>query len=571
LKEFPLDGPVQSDDPDLADDSLFAADDDLRDGFVLETLEAIEDADQAASRLHANRRDLAAIDTLFRCFHSAKGTAGFLGLDSVVDFAHVVESLLDELRGGRRAVDADATDLLVRSVDVLRACILDVRNHADSAAGSAKLLSSMITDFMASQATAAASEAARSGLLEFEDPAVGEPESPVGEAWTRVRTDRLDRLLDAVGEMVVAQSILSRRAALEDRPSAPLAELIANGGKIIRELQGLSVGLRMIPLRPTFLRMSRLVRVLGRQLGKSIELHTSGEETEIDRNLVALIADPLLHLIRNAVDHGIEPESEREAAGKPVRAALRLSAYHAGGNIVIELEDDGRGIDANRIREKALARGLISEDARLEEPDLLALIFRAGFSTAEHVTDVSGRGVGLDVVRRNIEQMRGRIEVESKPGKGTRFRMLLPLTLAITDGMVLMVGEQRFILPILNIEHSLRPEPGAVKSVAASGEIVVFRGDVLPVVRLHRVLNIDQAREGPDQAILVVIASADGRCALMVDSLVGQFQVVSRSVDPALGSMPGVAGAAILGDGRVGLILDAGQLVAMSRGNQAQA
>ncbi|MEX2281951.1 MAG: chemotaxis protein CheA [Gemmatimonadota bacterium] len=567
MKELPIDNLVESDDPGLGDDLLFAADDDLLEGFVLETLEAIEAAEQAAARLHANRRDGAAIDTLFRCFHSAKGTAGFLGLDPVVDFAHIVESLLAELRSGRRTVDAAASDLLVRSVDVLRLCILDLRNNTKGASASAKLLGSRIADFMASPTTTDPSEATSSAPLELEDPA-GEQESLIGEAWTRVRTDRLDRLLDAVGEMVVAQSILSRQAALENRPSAPIAELIANSGKLVRELQSLSVGLRMIPLRPTFLRMSRLVRVLGRQLDKPIELITTGDDTEIDRNLVALVADPLLHLIRNALDHGIEPRPEREAAGKPASAALRLSAYHAGGNIVIELEDDGRGIDASRIREKAIARGLIREDAQLDEAAALALIFSAGFSTAERVTEVSGRGVGLDVVRRNIEQLRGRIEVDSKPGKGSRFRLLLPLTLAITDGMLLQVGQQRFILPILNIEHSVRPEAGAVKTVAGSGEIVVFRGDVVPVVRLHRVLNIDDARERPEEAILVIIAAADGRCALLVDSLVGQFQVVSRSVDAALGSMPGVAGAAILGDGRVGLILDASQLVAMSRSGQ---
>jgi two-component system chemotaxis sensor kinase CheA len=568
LKEFITDSLIH---PAADDDALLVADDDMLEGFVLETLEAVDAAGEAASRLQANPRDSTAIDTLFRCFHSAKGTAGFLGLDTIVAFAHVVESLLDELRSGRRGADADAMDLLERSVEVLRGCTLDLRDHADSATPGAKLLATQITGFLASAGLPVQAENGSGLPFELEDSGANEQETPGGEAWTRVRTDRLDRLLDAVGEMVVAQSMLSRQALLEDRVSGPLTEMIAHGGKIVRELQSLSVGLRMIPLRSTFLRMSRLVRVLSRQLVKPIELHTTGEDTEIDRNLVALIADPLLHLIRNAVDHGIEEGSERKAKGKPVEAVLRLSAYHAGGNIVIELEDDGRGIDAIRIREKALARGLIRDDHALEEPDLLALIFSPGFSTADRVTDVSGRGVGLDVVRRNIEQLRGRIEVDSKPGSGSLFRLLLPLTLAITDGMLLKVGQQRFILPILNIEHSFRPEPGGVKTIAGRGEIVVFRGAVISVVRLHDVLKVDHAIELPEQAILVILAGADGRCAVLVDSLVGQLQVVSRPVDPALGSMRGVAGAAILGDGRVGLILDPGQLVAMSRGDHAPA
>lgn len=546
-------------------DPEFAADDELIDAFIQETLESIDAAEQAVFRLQANRSDQPAIDTLFRCFHSAKGTAGFLGLEGIVEFAHLVESLLDQLRSSARVADAGVVDLLIRSVDVLRACTLDLRDDGQSGRQRARVLSSEIGSVMA-QPNDAPPEASA-----VDEPEVDEAAAEASDAWTRVRTDRLDQLLETVGELVVAHSMLGRHASSDLPSSSPVAQLVGDCNKIVRELQEISVGMRMVPLRATFQRAVRLARVLSRKVGKPLELRISGEDTEIDRNLVALMVDPLLHLLRNAADHGIEAKAEREAKGKPAVAQLRLSAYHAAGNIVIELQDDGRGIDISRVREKAIARGLIEADRRMDEKELLSLIFSPGFSTAEQVTDLSGRGVGLDVVRRNIEQVRGRIEVESTPDAGTRFRLLLPLTLAITDGMLVQVGAQRFILPILNIQHSYRPAVNEVKSIAGRGEFVTFRGDILPVLRLHRVLNVPNAVERPEQALLVVVAAADRRCALLVDALVGQQQVVSRSVDSSFGSSRGVAGAAILGDGRVGLILDVADLITLTRNSGAKA
>jgi two-component system chemotaxis sensor kinase CheA len=297
-------------------------------------------------------------------------------------------------------------------------------------------------------------------------------------------------------------------------------------------------------------------RDLGRKSGKQLRLTLSGEATEMDRSMVEQIADPLVHMIRNAVDHGLEPPDERRRAGKPEEGTIRLSAYHEGGSIVIELADDGRGLDCDAILAKARAQGLVSPNDTLSESDIHRLIFAPGFSTAGQVTEVSGRGVGMDVVKRNVEAMRGRITISTTAGQNTTFKMLLPLTLAIIDGMLVACGQDRYIIPTLSIVESIRPSPDMLVSFADQHEMINVRGQILPLVRLARLFGVSDAKNDPTQALVVILEGVGRRLGLLVDEVVTQQQVVIKSLGQGLGPTRFLSGAAILADGRVGLIIN---------------
>ncbi|MCH7791656.1 MAG: chemotaxis protein CheA, partial [Planctomycetes bacterium] len=298
--------------------------------------------------------------------------------------------------------------------------------------------------------------------------------------------------------------------------------------------------------------------------GKKITLRVEGEDTELDRNVVDQIGDPLVHMIRNSCDHGLEPPEERLAAGKPETGVLTLRAYHQGGSIVIEIEDDGRGLPRDKILKKAIERGIYTPDRELDKiPDseVYNLVFLPGFSTAEKVTDISGRGVGMDVVRRNIQALRGKTEIRSAPGKGSTFAMRLPLTMAIIDGMIVRLGSQRYVIPTLSIEQSFQPTRDQISSVIGQGEVVSVRGSLLPIYRLSQIVNLDEGIDDPCESLLIVLESNDLRCCLLVDEIIGQQQVVIKSLGEGVKSIRGVSGGAILGDGRVALILDVGGLI----------
>lgn len=380
------------------------------------------------------------------------------------------------------------------------------------------------------------------------------------EPFVRVRTERLDELLDTVGELVIAHSMLAEDPALSVHASMELQRKVGHVGKIVRGLQDFSTSLRMVPMGPTFKKMGRVVRDVALKSGKQVILETSGEDTEIDRNLVDVLSEPLIHMVRNAVDHGVEDPDTRRAAGKPDKGTVKLSAYHEGGFVVVELSDDGKGLDRERIRQKAIDNGVISPSADLSEEETLQLIFSPGLSTAAQVTDLSGRGVGMDVVRRNIEALNGRIGIASTPGKGSTFTISLPLTLAITDGMVVSVGDERFIVPTLSIVMSFQPKVDQLTNVAGHGELVTLRGQPLPIVRLRDYFGLEGGVDHPVDGLLVVVQDQEGAYALMVDRLLGQQQVVTKSLGDGIGPIPGISGGAILADGRVGLILDPGSI-----------
>jgi two-component system chemotaxis sensor kinase CheA len=373
----------------------------------------------------------------------------------------------------------------------------------------------------------------------------------------RVSVEKVEELINLVGELVIANSMVNQ--AISTVPSEQallLREAVAIMERTTRELQTQVMGVRMVPMANVFNRFPRIVRDLSQSLHKKVRVDIVGEETELDKQVVEAIGDPLTHLIRNAVDHGIEVPQQRLESGKSEEGHLTLTAAHEGGKVMIDIEDDGRGLDVERIRAKAIQQGVITEDSGLSPEQIQQLIFHPGLSTAEKVTDVSGRGVGMDVVKRNIEALNGSVSIQSQVGKGTRFRIALPLTMAILDGLSVSLADEVYILPLLSVVESLRPQPQDIKTVQGRGEVIMVRGEALPLVRLHRAFGVEPQFEDPCQALVVIIENQDKKFGLLVDSLLGQLQVVMKSLEANYHKVDGVSGATILGDGTVAFILD---------------
>ncbi len=380
----------------------------------------------------------------------------------------------------------------------------------------------------------------------------------------KVDADRLDLLVDMIGELVIAESMVSQSGEMRTGCSAELTRSMTQLDKITRELQEMGTGLRMVPIRATFQKMARLVRDLAKKSGKQVEFITNGEDTELDKTVVDRIGDPLIHMVRNAVDHGLEPNPEdRVNAGKPSTGRVELRAFHKGGSIHIEIEDDGRGLDREAILAKARARGLVREGDVLSDREVWDLVFEPGLSTAKTVTDVSGRGVGMDVVKRNIEALRGQVEIQSEAGRGTIFSIRLPLTLAIIDGMVVRIGRERYIIPTLSIVMSIRPEAHQISTVVGRGEMLSLQGQLLPLFRLARLFEIREGVQEVTAGIVMVVEDEGRRTGLLVDEILGQQQIVIKSLGEALQGIQGIAGAAIMPDGTVGLILDVSGVVGL--------
>ncbi len=397
---------------------------------------------------------------------------------------------------------------------------------------------------------AAASDKVNAALQAQQD----QRKTRVQSRTVKVDTEKLDSLFDMVGELVISNTLITgeMKSITNNMASKNLSQL----NKITKDIQDKVMSMRMVPLKQTFQKMARLVRDVSMQAGKKIKLSISGEETELDKNVIEEIADPLVHLLRNSVDHGVEPEEERIAKGKPGEGHILLNAFHKGGNIVIEIDDDGRGLQKEKILNKALEKGLIKDKSGISDSQIYNLIFAPGFSTADKVTNISGRGVGTDVVKKNIEKLRGKVEVDSAEGNGSKFTIRLPLTLAIIDGIVVKVGNATYILPTISIEESLSPKKEDISTIKEQGEVVNMRGTLFPLVRLHKLYNINDAKTNPCEAIVVVVESDQGRYSILVDELLGQQQVVIKSLGERFKDIKGISGGAIMGDGKVGLILD---------------
>ncbi|MBS0198686.1 MAG: Hpt domain-containing protein [Planctomycetes bacterium] len=563
--------------------------------FLTESREHLANAEQALLQLEKQPEDLELINTVFRAFHTIKGVAGFMNLKPIVSLAHEGECLLDAARSGNLKLDSGNLDLILKACDLLSQLLAALEGGTAPTTGRFnnlvhRLGRAVKGESAASQpstpgVSASTTSSSRAASQPNETPAAtntnsGAPSistdttakntatantnSKSTDQTVKVSTGRMDTLVDLVGELVIAQQMVVQDPAIRTKTDQRLQRNLSMVGKIIRDLQAVSMSLRMVPIKATFQKMARLVRDVSAKAGKQILLHTEGEDVELDRNVVEVIADPLVHMVRNASDHGVETPEARRAAGKPESGNIWLRAYHSGGSIVVEIEDDGKGLSREKIVAKAIEKGIYTPDrpvADIPDAEVFNLIFLPGFSTADKVTDISGRGVGMDVVRRNIEALRGKIDIRSTAGKGTVFSMRLPLTMAIIDGMVVRVGSQRYVIPTLSIERSFRPQPKDLHSVVGKGEMAMVRGGLLPIYRLHQVLGHDTNGQTSSGDLLIVVESQDTRACLAADEIIGQQQVVIKTLGQATQAIRGVSGGAILGDGRVALILDIGGIL----------
>ncbi|OUS29666.1 chemotaxis protein CheA [Gammaproteobacteria bacterium 45_16_T64] len=697
--------------------------------FYEESFEGLDSMESCLLEIDCDDADLESINTIFRAAHSIKGSSGTFGFADVADFTHVLETLLDQVRDGSRKLQPDHVDLLLQSVDCLRAmlgqlqagetvttghsteliaafnAILDGKEPVSGAASITEGTSDtgasgsdggsgdssadedvsegestwqihfipdvnvlrtgnepvrmfrelqelgtlsvtailenvpgfgaihpeechlgwdLILDTTASRAVieevfewvvdesvlaidelagmfapldetpdgtqsqsptvadvvieeqsgevvAETSSATVQPMITTE--AVKEESSPGGKAKTkaveatsiRVGTDKIDSLVNLVGELVITQSMLGQLGEEFDMSHvAKLQEGLAQLEHNTRELQESVMRIRMLPISFSFSRFPRMVRDLSKQLEKKIDLVLIGEQTELDKTVMEKIGDPLVHLVRNSLDHGLEKPAERIAAGKSDTGTVTLNAFHQGGNIIIEITDDGAGLNKDKIRKKAVENGLVGEKEALSDDQINDLIFKPGFSTADSVTDVSGRGVGMDVVRRNIQELNGTIEVRSEEGKGSVFTIRLPLTLAILDGQLIQLGEQKYIIPLVSIVESLQPELDDINHVAGGCDVFRLRDDYIPIIKLWEIFSVEPVTTDLTKSLLVVLESGSEKVALVVDDLLGQQQVVIKSMESNYKKVEGVSGATILGDGTVSLILDISDMVRMA-------
>jgi two-component system chemotaxis sensor kinase CheA len=595
-------------DMGMAPGEGFGGDPELLREFFQEAREHLEQAEVNLLTLEAEPENQEAISAVFRAFHTVKGGAGLLQRCRIQYLSHVAETLLDKVRQGSIRMEGEVIDLCLEASDGLKRLVdaedgggtadaapdgwlQDLTNRIDAVSRQVsppQKLGDIMVRRGATSRNAVEAALEKQQVLEPK-PKLGALLVASGDARAqdtvdairaqneqrrpaaaqresiKVDADRLDLLVDLIGELVIAESMVRQSEELLEDPMSPICRRLSQMDKITRELQTISMSLRMVPVRATFQKMARLVRDLAKKFGKEVEFVTEGDDTELDKNVVDLVADPLMHMVRNAIDHGVESPDERELMGKPRKSQVVLRAYHEGGGIYIDIVDDGRGLDREAILSKAIERGLVQPGEPLSDSEVWKLIFHPGLSTAKKVTDVSGRGVGMDVVQRNIYALHGSIDVKSKEGSGSTFSIRLPLTLAIIDGMAVRAGEERFIVPIGNVVRATRPQPGEVHTVRGQGEVLHQHNRLIPLFRLHRIMDIPNAVENSEEGIVLILEDNGKQIGLLADDLLGQQQVVIKPLGKGVGAVQGLAGGAIMPDGRVGLILDTAGLFQRAR------
>ena len=563
--------------------------------FVQDAEELLETTEQALLKIE--REPLQSKDAVaeaLRALHTLKGNCGFLNLTDLQKLSHKLETVLQNIRDEKIRADGSSVKLMLKIIDVLKKAVADV-----SKGGSGRLpgllgLMDLLGEIIPAEAqrNEAAPPAAPPPppvpVKTVEPPApqpvqterrteiTPKPAEDHAEARTadvpvstasvarrdvRVSVDKLDMLNNLVGELVIAEAMVTHSSDLQGLRLDTFDRAAHQLSLITSELQDIAMSLRMIPLEATMRKMIRLVHDLAAKAGKKIDLQLLGTETQVDRTVAELISDPLVHMVRNSVDHGIETPEDRRAARKAETGTVRIEAKHQAGEVWIVITDDGRGLNREKILAKAVERGLIKEGAPMRDEEIYNLIFEPGFSTADKITDVSGRGVGMDVVRKNIEKVRGRVDITTQQGKGTTFIIHIPLTLAIIQGMLVRVGRERYIIQLLAIRESFRPDKSMLTTVVGRGEMISIRGELLPLFRLSRLFATPGAIEDPTQAIVVVVEDGSNQVGLLVDDLLGQQQTVIKSLSDAFAHLPGLSGASIMSDGHVGLILDIGGIV----------
>ncbi len=594
-------------------EQAFGGDASLMGDFIAESREHLDAAEPLLLELESDPRDHEKMNTIFRACHTIKGVAGFLGLTDISHLAHCIEHLMDLARNDKLLLSAAHIDLLLESMDVLRKLVENVElatiGESREKPGELKSICEKLSSPEAfansnpikAQKGKLGEILIRQGKVKAEDiesaleSQKGGDKRKIGEILVsnrktgsrsiagalasqraaqqtknieetiRVPVDRLDQLIDSIGEAVIAQSMVYADNVMKGINDLGLEKKIARATQIMRQIQELSMSLRMVSIKGTFQKMARLVRDLSRKCEKEIEFVTEGEDTELDKSVVENIGDPLIHMIRNALDHGVEAPEDRETAGKPRKATVTLRAYHKAGNVFIEIEDDGKGMDPEIILRKAKDKGLCKEDENFSDKEILQFVFMPGFSTAQQVTDISGRGVGMDVVKRNIEMLRGAVDIQSEKGKGTLFTIRLPLTLAIINGMIVRLNNERYIIPTLSIIESLRPVSGQIETVANRGEVIKVRGELIRIIRLGTIFDNCRQTVSCTEGIVLIVEDVMGKkSGFLVDEILDQQQVVVKSLGEGVGDVQGLTGGAIMNDGTVSLIVDVGGVIKMA-------
>ncbi len=555
--------------------------------FIIETQEILDGLDEKFVDLEKNGADQSLLNEIFRNVHTIKGASGFLGFNQMVELTHATENVLKKLKESIIELTPPIMDVLLESMDLMKVLL----GHIKDKDGGEEDLSSIISRLKEIEEGGAPPPEEETGEPVREEPAAAEeveekPQAPPGpaqgsakeqprekiqlEQTIRVDVERLDNVLNLVGELVLGRNRLTKITSnlearyVDDPEVSSLSETMAFLSLITTDLQIAVMKTRMQQVKKVFNKFPRMVRDLARSRGKEVELIISGEETEVDKSVIENIADPLVHLIRNSIDHGLEPLDERRRIGKPEKGVLKLSAAQEGNNIVIEIEDDGRGIDPELIKAKAVERGLIHQTQAdgLSEREALELIFTPGFSTAKQVSDVSGRGVGMDVVRTNIQKLNGTIDIITERGVGTRFSIKLPLTLAIIQTLMVQVGGDTYAIPLGSVLETLRVTGEEIRTVD-SQEVIRLRGEVLPIIRLSRLFGTSSGN-GSGKLYVVVVTASEKKFGIAVDRLKGQEEVVIKAVEGNVVNLNNsniIAGATITGDGRVVLIVDVSMML----------
>jgi two-component system chemotaxis sensor kinase CheA len=522
-----------------------------------------------------------------------------------------MESIMDQVRKAKRDLDAPCIDLLLSANDCLKGFItaleqaatggeatlpvnlpdlldkLHIMENGPVAPGQKKIGELLVEEnavpaieVVQALAQQTQGDPRKLGEILVQDHNV--PEEKIADALTRqnsarptagleetirVPINRIDQLVDTIGEAVIAQSMIYGHESIKNSGDVGLHTKVEHGAMIMRSIQEMAMSLRMVSIKSTFQKMARLARDLAKKFGREVDFLTEGEDTELDKSVVERIGDPLIHMIRNSMDHGIEQPADRKAAGKPAKGTLKLKAFHRAGSIFIEVSDDGKGLDKDAILKKALSRDLCKEGQNLTEQEIYQFIFLPGFSTAKQVTDVSGRGVGMDVVRRNIEALRGSVEIQTMQGKGTTFSIRLPLTLAIVDGMIVRSENDIYIIPTLAIVESLKPEKDQIASVMNRGKMLKVRGELFTLVHLQSIFNGAGAERAMDGGVVMIVEDMFGKkIGIYVDEIVGQQQVVIKSIGEGMHDVPGITGGAIMNDGTVSLVIDVGGIIKVAQG-----
>jgi two-component system chemotaxis sensor kinase CheA len=592
----------------------------ILESFIVETREILERLGQDLMLLEKGNAGTELLNTIFRAVHTIKGTSSFLGLEQMTELAHVFEDVLNKLRRGEMRMNSGKMDVMLEAYDIIKELLRQIEEKdirridltdvvarlrvigqvggapagvspsgPDTAAPTVPAAPATPVEEVppaASQASTGAGQMtpvcaapetapALPQTAEHSASAAVSVQPRVTDTTIRVDVGRLDGLMNLVGELVLGRNRLTQIAhqMLEQHEGIPLAKELTETSSqidfITTELQMAVMKTRMVPVAKVFNKLPRMVRDLMKETGREIELKISGEETELDKTIIEELNDPLVHLMRNASDHGIEPPAERRRAGKPEKGTIAVCAEHEGNHIVISVADDGKGMDPEKLKAKAIERGMITEaQAReMSRMDAFNLVFAPGFSTAAKVTNVSGRGVGMDVVRTNITKLKGIIEVESEPGTGTKIIIKLPLTLAIIQALLVEVAHEVFSLPLESVLEVIRTQRKDIGTISGR-EVVRLRNSVLPLVRLNRVMGTGSNGHSGEWLYVVVVGLAQQRLGLIVDSLLGQKEVVIKSLGGYLGTLPGIAGSTILGDGRVIMIVDVGELMKLSAEHQ---